>query len=418
MICPSWADWRHGPPWLLEVLAAAEQEARERGQARVAPVHLAAALTRSPAARAVLDELGVDPRRWRDRIIYTLGVNNGIHFQLEGEAIRRLPHQGELVVEDSSLRVLELAAHEAMASSAELAPAHLIVAFVDRQRGDIATGTAKAEGITLAAARRSAGIPHERRVIAEGNPPSLRRPQRNGPLVLLGGGDTSPQVFRYAIELASARRGASHRPVNVACVFASGPGRPQQNRDTRLAQFRLRNDVNAEDCHLDNRNDAADPEVLTALAQADIIFMDGGKPELLYDTIAGSPAMAALIEASDNGAVMMGSSAGSVIWGIGCMSDWTSGDQREPFPLLNWLSGVAVLAHYVPEDETALRRLMLDVGAQAGLGVPHGGAVAVQAGWESWLSIAPGVGHCCAIRQPDGPAQELEPLRPHLPGSS
>lgn len=100
------------------------------------------------------------------------------------------------------------------------------------------------------------------------------------------------------------------------------------------------------------------------------------------------------------------------------MSDWASGDQREPFPLLNWLSGVAVLAHYVPEDEPALRRLMLDVGAQAGLGVPHGGAVAVQAGWERWLSIAAGVSHCCAIRQPDGPAEELEPLRQHLPGSS
>ena len=317
MICASWGDWRHGASWLLEVLEAAEQEARERGQARVAPAHLAAALTRSPAARAVLDELGVDPRRWRDRIIYTLGVNNGIHFQLQGEAIRRLAHQGELVVEDSSLRVLELAAHEAVESSTELAPAHLIVAFVDRQRGDIATGTAKAEGITLAAARRSAGIPHERRVVAEGNPPSLRRPQRNGPLVLLGGGDTSPEVFRYAIELASARRGASHGPVNVACVFASDPGRPQQNRDRRLAQFRLRNDVTAADCHLDNRNDAADPAVLTALAQADIIFMDGGKPELLYDTIAGTPVMAALIDASDNGAVMMGASAGSVIWGIG-----------------------------------------------------------------------------------------------------
>lgn len=69
------------------------------------------------------------------------------------------------------------------------------------------------------------------------------------------------------------------------------------------------------DCHLDNRSDAADPAVLSALAQADIVFMDGGKPELLYDTIAGTAAMAALIDASDDGAVMMGASAGSVIWG-------------------------------------------------------------------------------------------------------
>lgn len=82
MTASAWGDWLQSAPCLLEVVEMAEEEARERGQSKVRPEHIAAALTRSGAATRLLEELHLDPRRWRDRIIYTLGVNNGIHFQL------------------------------------------------------------------------------------------------------------------------------------------------------------------------------------------------------------------------------------------------------------------------------------------------------------------------------------------------
>lgn len=393
------------------MLEWAEQEARERGQSRVRPEHIAAGLTRSDAAKELLDELGVDPRRWRDRIIYSLGVNNGIHFQLEGEAIRRLPHEGEVTVEVSSLLVLESAQREAIASGAELAPAHLVVAFVDRERGDIATGTAKSQGITLAKARSAAGIAHGARVVADDVTPPASRARRVGPLVLLGGGDTSPEVFRYAIDLALAHRGPVRRSLNVACVFASGPGRPDEARERRLQHFRLDDDVVATDCRLDDRSDAGKPDVVRSLAEADIIFMDGGKAERLYDTLVATPALEAITDASDAGAVMMGLSAGAIVWGVGCMSDWASGDEPEPFPLLNWMAGVAVFAHYVPDAEEALRRLMHDLSARAGLGVAHGGAIVAEPGWERWLTLSPGVAGCVEIRDADGPAEALALVR-------
>lgn len=406
----AWGEWRRSDPWLLVVVEMAEQEARERGQSKVRPEHIAAALTRSDAAVDLLEELHVDPRRWRDRIIYTLGVNNGIHFQLEGEPIRRLPHEGEVTVDVSSLLLLEAAAYEAMASNAELAPAHLVVALLDRQRGDIATGTAKSQGITLAKARRAAGIAHQRRLIADGITPPAARARETGPLVLLGGGETPPEVFGYAIGLARARRGAARRPVKVACVFAAGPGCSDQARERRLRQFSLADDVVAEDCGLDDRRDASQPAVLAALAEADVIFMDGGKAERLYDTLVATEAMEAITDASDDGAVVVGLSAGAAIWGVGCMSDWASGDDPEPFPLLNWLEGIVVLPHYVPDAEGSLRRLMVDLSASAGLGVAHGGAVVAQPGWEQWRTISPGVARCVHIEQLDAPAQELPGL--------
>lgn len=410
MTASAWGDWLQSAPWLLEVVEMAEEEARERGQSKVRPEHIAAALTRSGAATRLLEELHVDPRRWRDRIIYTLGVNNGIHFQLEGEAIRRLPHEGEVTVDLSSLLLLEAAAHEAMASNAELGPAHLVVALLDRQRGDIATGTAKSQGITLAKARRAAGIAHQRRLIADGATPAANRARKVGPLVLLGGGETSPEVFSYAIDLGRARRGAARRPVRVACIFASGPGRSDQARERRLRHFRLADDVVAEDCGLDDRRDASRPGVLAALAETDVIFMDGGKAERLYDTLVATPAMEAITDASDTGAVVMGLSAGAAIWGVGCMSDWASGDHPEPFPLLNWLEDIVVLPHYVPDAEGSLRRLIVDLSASAGVGVAHGGAVVVQHGWEQWRTISPGVARCVQVEQLDAPAEELPGL--------
>ena len=411
ILSPSWGDWRRSDPWLLEVLEWAEQEARERGQSRVRPEHIAAGLTRSDAAKELLDGLGVVPRRWRDRIIYTLGVNNGIRFQLEGEAIRRLPHEGEITVDVSSLLVLESAQREAIASGAELAPAHLVVAFVDRERFDIATGTAKSQGITLAKARRAAGIAHVPRAVADGVTPPVSRARKVGPLVLLGGGDTSPEVFRYAIDLGLAHRGPVRRSLNVVCVFAAGPALPDEARERTLQHFRLDDDVVASDCRLDNRSDAGRPEVLQSLAEADVIFMDGGKAERLYDTLVATPAMEAITDASDAGAVMMGLSAGAIVWGVGCMSDWASGDEPEPFPLFNWLTGVAVFAHYVPDAEQALRRLMRDLSARAGLGVAHGGAVVVEPGWEQWFTLSPGVAGCVEIRRADASAETLAPVR-------
>lgn len=202
-----------------------------------------------------------------------------------------------------------------MASNAELGPAHLVVALLDRQRGDIATGTAKSQGISLAKARRAAGIAHQRRLIADGATPAANRARKVGPLVLLGGGETSPEVFSYAIDLGRARRGAARRLVNVACIFASGPGRSDQARERRLRHFRLADDVVAEDCGLDDRRDASRPGVLAALAETDVIFMDRGKAERLYDTLVATPAMEAITDASGTGAVVMGLSAGAAIWG-------------------------------------------------------------------------------------------------------
>lgn len=60
------------------------------------------------------------------------------------------------------------------------------------------------------------------------------------------------------------------------------------------------------DSGLSFRSDAAHPEIVDRLSQANVIYLSFGRPELLLDAVLGTPTYDALVGASDRGAIVMG----------------------------------------------------------------------------------------------------------------
>ena len=61
--------------------------------------------------------------------------------------------------------------------------------------------------------------------------------------------------------------------------------------------------------------DAADPNLIAPLEEADVVYLTGGDPAHLLETLRGSLLLAALRGALARGAVVAGSSAGAMVLG-------------------------------------------------------------------------------------------------------
>jgi cyanophycinase len=363
----------------------------------------------------VLERVPVDPRRWRDYINFILGHNEGVASQQERRARRgkwiradELYFDGDIEVSGEAAEVVAAALREARRHNEDVGPGHILAAFFEGP-GNIAAGTARYHRVTLVKARAAAGIPHERRVLADGAPRANgRRPAAIGPLVLLGGGYTP----RAAIDVALRRAGRLSRDdvseVRVVCVFAAWPY-SKRAAERRLQELRDLGAADVVDSGLYRRADSTSQDVVELLRRADVIFLEGGKRELLFDALWDTPALEAMIEASDRGAVVVGYSAGSEVLGMGSLSDWESGDEEEPLPLLGWLGSTVVEPHCLDAStERRLRRTMKAFPGCSGLCVAHGGAVLVERGWTDFRSITPG--HACEsslIRHTNASAEGL-----------
>jgi cyanophycinase len=156
-------------------------------------------------------------------------------------------------------------------------------------------------------------------------------------------------------------------PDRRAIALAGGPQAPLRiiptaaapdNNHTRAGQNGLRwfRSLGAQDVQvipLIDKISAGQPEITSALEQAHLIYLLGGFPGYLADTLAGSPAWQAIKSAYQSGAVIAGSSAGAMVL---CehFFDPYAGELR---PGLGLLPGCAVLPHYNSFGEGWIARL-------------------------------------------------------------
>ena len=71
----------------------------------------------------------------------------------------------------------------------------------------------------------------------------------------------------------------------------------------------------AEPIRVWDRSSANDPEFAERIAIADFVYLSGGKPSYLYDTLSGSLAWQSIIEVVERGGLLAGCSAGAMIQG-------------------------------------------------------------------------------------------------------
>ena len=379
MLWPAWASES-----LVLVLADAEEEARERGDNVVQPVHLALAILRRPSPLwDLLRSLGVEPRRWRDYINQIIGMNIGERgMQLRdadfGVAMgpAELRYVGPLHVSPTTSVCLTKAYTVAGTSAG---PEHVLLSFLGT--GDVAAGTARWMGLTGRRLREVLSLPPEIRHYRRG-PGDGPRPRGVGALVLMGSCHANPSVFAAALHVART----AMQPV-VAAIFAAS-GFPDHSVLDAFSGLGAR----VVDPGIYARDGAEDERAAGQLRDADLVFIGGGFAKVLCDALVGTPALDALVAASDGGAVVVGCSAGISLLSVGVTESWPApGDPPGPFRMLDWLSGVAVEPHLSPgRGMERLRQAMRTFPGSRGLGVAHLGAVLVDGGWRRTRTIEAG----------------------------
>ncbi len=107
--------------------------------------------------------------------------------------------------------------------------------------------------------------------------------------------------------------------------------------------------VEAEAVDIINRATAHDEALVAKVQAADLVYLSGGQPAYLYETLVDSPAFAAIEGVLRKGGIVAGCSAGAMVWGA----------RSTPLPWhhgFNYLPGAVILPHF---DE--MRSWMVDI---------------------------------------------------------
>lgn len=211
----------------------------------------------------------------------------------------------------------------------------------------------------------------------------------SGPVALHGGAEFQPgdEPFLEALIRSRADRFADRRMIRIAVVpTAAARGRPDLAGAHGVEAFSRVAEaggwpVDVASIPVVDGPTAADPDLAAWLADADVIHLPGGDPDLIPTVMLGSAAWAAITHAHTAGAVLAGASAGAMALG-----SWT------------WTPG----------------------GGMAGLKVVHGLVVVPHARAATWAATAerfaawapPGLG-ALGLAELTGVIEE-----PLLPGSA
>lgn len=183
------------------------------------------------------------------------------------------------------------------------------------------------------------------------------RPSQNGrgaltagPIALVGGDE-----FRAGCE--GMDRGileATHVPHPTLLVIptAAASENPSRAASNGVAYFSSLG-ANASPLMVLDAAHASDDQLLAPIDTADVIYLTGGNPAHLLETLSGSVLLNKIRQALDRGAILAGSSAGAMV-----MGSWVQfkGWRKA----LGIVPGVAVLPHHESTDPEAVAKELAD----------------------------------------------------------
>ena len=240
-----------------------------------------------------------------------------------------------------------------------------------------------------------------------------------GHILLEGGSEFGGQMEecdRRAIQLAGGA-GARIRIVPTAAVPDDNHQRAGQSG---VRWFRSLGAVDVDTLPLTDPRSAADPRWVRELDGSQLIFILGGSPRYLEETLRGSPAWKAIREAPGTSAVLAGSSAGAMVL---CQWYW-SPREREIRPGLNLLEKTCLLPHHDTSGHSwvsALKGLPADtrlIGIDEQTGVMEDGP---EGRWRVYGkgAVTLYLNGRCAERFDRGQSFRMEPRpTPPLPGAA
>lgn len=236
-----------------------------------------------------------------------------------------------------------------------------------------------------------------------------------GPVALVGSGEYLPQMAPLEAGLLAGRP-----PRYVQLATAAVPDGPRVvDRWHQLGREQAaRLGVEAVIIPVGDRADADDPKLASHVRGAGLIYLSGGHPAYLADTLRGSAVWSAIVAAWRGGAALAGCSAGAMAMAAHVPS--LRAPQHPPTPGLGLLPHLRVIPHY---DRFAARFAQL--AATFSLRGERGGVTVVGVDEETALVGGPETwtvqGRQSVWRLSPGEPQQLRPgstlSTPLVPGT-
>ena len=210
----------------------------------------------------------------------------------------------------------------------------------------------------------------------------------SGKLALIGGDE-----FRRgceAMDEAILKETGKSSPVVLIVPTAAAFENPARAADNGVNYFAALG-ADARPLMVLDRSDAENPDLASEAESADVVYLTGGSPVHLLETLRASAVLAAILGGLERGAVLAGSSAGAM-----AMGSWMR--FREWRPALGIAKRVASLPHHERSDPNTAGRELRD-GAPDDLSVVLGidGRSGAISGLEGWTAL--GAGHVTVYRK-------------------
>ena len=160
-------------------------------------------------------------------------------------------------------------------------------------------------------------------------------------ILLAGGAEFSGQMAipdRQAIELA----GGPGAPISILPTAAAPDDNHRRAGQKGVNWFKQLGATNVAALPLVNDASANDPDIVKALSQSRLIYILGGFPGFLAQTLSQSRSWHAILSAHRTGALIAGSSAGAMVL---CEYFYDPKSAR-PIKGLNLLDGICILPHH------------------------------------------------------------------------
>jgi cyanophycinase len=165
---------------------------------------------------------------------------------------------------------------------------------------------------------------------------------RAGTVALVGAGEFLPAI--RPLDRVLLDRIADPKRVAIVPTAAAPDGPTTFDRWLRMGVEHFSElGLEAIPVHLATRDDANQDEIAAEIATADFVYLSGGKPRYLRDTLEATAAWRAIQGVYDRGGVVAGCSAGAMVLG-GAMLDFP-----RPFrtiAALGMAPGILIIPHF------------------------------------------------------------------------
>lgn len=192
-------------------------------------------------------------------------------------------------------------------------------------------------------------------------------------LALTGSGEYLPAM--ESVDLTLIRR--LEEPPRVVCL-PTAAGQEGGERITYWSQLGVdhftRLGVQVEALPVIDQASANQQALAKKIADANFVYLSGGKPSYLYQTLEGSLAWEAILSVLSRGGLLAGCSAGAMILGerFFGLPEWKTG--------FNFIPGTIIVPHYDQIPESRVKSLHESTGADLTLLGIEGDTTLVQSG--------------------------------------